>query len=125
MKLPLQVTFRDMVPLPSLEGEIRQRAAKLEHFMPDLVSCHVVVEASGNRHHQGHRYAVKLDVRVPGDEIFTGEHQANEEIEIAVREAFDAMGRRLEDYVRRRRGQVKHHEPSQRVAPTPDDDTSS
>jgi len=93
--------------------------------MPDLVSCHVVVEASGNRHHQGHRYAVKLDVRVPGDEIFTGEHQANEEIEIAVREAFDAMGRRLEDYVRRRRGQVKHHEPSQRVAPTPDDDTSS
>jgi len=124
MKLPLQVTFRDMVPLPSLEGEIRQRAAKLEHFMPDLVSCHVVIEASGNRHQQGHRYAVKIDVRVPGDEIFTGEHQADAQIEIAVRDAFDAMARRLEDYSRRRRGQVKHHEPSQRVAATPDQDAS-
>lgn len=124
MKLPLQVTFRDMVPLPSLEGEIRQRAAKLEHFVPDLVSCHVVVEASGNRHQQGHRYAVKLDVRVPGEEVFTGEHQAHEEIQIAVREAFDAMQRRLEDYVRRRRGQVKHHEPSRRVASAPDQDAA-
>lgn len=124
MKLPLQVTFRDMAPLPSLEGEIRQRAAKLEQFIPDLLSCHVVVEASANRHHQGHVYAVKIDVRVPGDEIFAGERQAHEQIEIAVREAFDAMTRRLEDYVRRRRGQVKHHEPSPRVAATSQPDES-
>ena len=26
MKLPLQISFRDMVPLPSLEGEIRRNA---------------------------------------------------------------------------------------------------
>jgi ribosome-associated translation inhibitor RaiA len=130
MKLPLQVTFRDMAPLPSLEGEIRRRAAKLEQFAPDLVSCHVVVEASGNRHHQGHRYAVKIDVRVPGEQMFTGEHQADEEIGIAVREAFDAMARRLEDHARRQRGQVKHHEPSPRSAieperGAPDEGTSS
>jgi ribosome-associated translation inhibitor RaiA len=116
MKLPLQVTFRDMAPLPSLGAEIGRRAAKLEQFVPDLISCHVVVEASANRHHVGHRYAVKIDVRVPGEQIFAGEHQAHEVIEIAVREAFDAMGRQLEDYARRRRGQVKHHEPSQRGA---------
>lgn len=111
MKLPLQVTFRDMAPLPSLDGEIRRQAAKLERFVPELISCHVVVQASANRHRQGHIYAVKVDVHLPGEEVFTGEHQADEEIAVAVRGAFDAMTRRLQDYARRRRGQVKHHSP--------------
>ncbi len=109
MKLPLQVSFRDMVPLASLDGEIRRRVAKLERFVPELVSCHVVVQASANRHRQGHVYAVKVDVRVPGDEVFTGEHQADEEVAVAVHGAFDAMTRCLQDYARRRRGQVKSH----------------
>lgn len=109
MKLPLQVTFRDLIPLPSLEGDIRRRAAKLEQFAPDLMSCHVAVEATANRHHQGHCYIVKIDVRVPGEEIFAGDHHGHEDIEIAVRGAFEAMVRRLEDYARRRRGQVKQH----------------
>ncbi len=111
MKLPLQVTFRDMAPLPSLDGEIRRHVAKLERFVPELISCHVVVQASANRHRQGHIYAVKVDVRVPGDEVFTGEHQADEKIAVAVSGAFDAMTRRLQDYARRRRRQVKHHVP--------------
>lgn len=109
MKLPVQVTFRDLVPLPSLEGDIRRRAAKLEEFAPDLSSCHVVVEATGNRHHQGHRYLVKIDLRLPGEQIFAGQHHGSEDIELAVRGAFDAMARRLEDHVRKRRGQVKQH----------------
>jgi ribosome-associated translation inhibitor RaiA len=114
MKLPLQVIFRDLVPLPSLESDIRRRAAKLEAFAPDLTSCHVVVEASGNRHHQGHRYVVKIDLRLPGVEMFSGEHQGDEDIEIAVRGAFDAVRRQLEDHVRQRRGQVKQHAPNPR-----------
>lgn len=109
MKLPLQVKFRDMVPLPSLEPEIRRRAAKLELFAPDLTRCQVVVAAEGNRHHQGHRYTVKIDVTLPGEEIVAGENQAHEDIQIAVRDSFDAMARQLEDYERRRRGQVKQH----------------
>lgn len=103
MKLPLQITFRDLVPLPSLEEQIRLRVAKLEHLVPDLVSCHVVLEATGNRHHQGHRYIVKIDARVPGEEVFTGQHHGGDEIEIVVRRAFDAATRRLEDYANRRR----------------------
>ena len=118
MKLPLQITFRDLAPLPSLEDDIRRRAAKLEEFAPDLSSCHVVVEATGNRHHQGHRYVVKIDVRLPGEEFFAGQHHGNEDIELAVRGAFDAMARRLEAHVRRRRGQVKLHAPKPGAAPT-------
>jgi cold shock CspA family protein len=40
------------------------------------------------------------------------EHHAHEDVLVAVRDAFDAVQRRLEDRVRRLRGVVKHHEPN-------------
>lgn len=109
MKLPLQVIFRDMAPLPSLEGQIRERAERLERHFAHIVSCHVAVEATGNRHHQGHRYVVNVDVRVPGGEICAGRNQGDEDIAVAVRDAFDAVTRQLQDELERRRGQVKQH----------------
>lgn len=109
MKLPVQIVFRDLVPLPSLESEIRQHVEKLEQFAPALISCHVTVESTANRRHQGHRYQVRIDLRVPDEEIFVGEHQADEDIVVAMRNSFDAMRRKLQDYSRRRRGQVKQH----------------
>ena len=109
MKLPLQITFRDMVPLPSVEPEIRRRADKLDQWTSDLISCHVVVEAEGNRHRTGHQYRVRITLRVPDGEVCVGQHHLDEDIHRAVRGAFDAADRQLEDYVRRRRGQVKLH----------------
>ena len=109
MKLPLQITFRDMVPLPSVEPEIRRRADKLDQWTPDVMSCRVVVEAEANRHRNGHVYRVHISVRVPGGDIEVGLHHLDEDIHRALRGAFDAADRRLEDYVRRRRGQVKQH----------------
>jgi ribosomal subunit interface protein len=120
MKLPLQVTFRDMAPLPSLEPEIRRRAAKLDQWAADVMSCHVVVSAEANRHHQGHVYTVQIDLRVPGQEIIAGTHHTDTEIYRAVAGAFDAADRQLEDHVRRQRGQVKHH--TERAKPAADDD---
>ena len=112
MKLPVQITFRDLVPLPSVEPEIRRRAAKLDLWCSDVMSCNVVVEATGNRHQQGHEYSVKINVHVPGEEIVAGTHHQDQDIQRAVHGAFDAVDRQLEDYARQRRGQTKLHEPS-------------
>ena len=109
MKLPLQIIFRNMVPLPSVEPEIRRRVDKLDQWTPDVMSCHVVVEAEGNRHRTGHEYRVRITLRVPDEEIAVGQHHLDEDIHRALQGAFDAADRRLEDYVRRRRGQVKLH----------------
>lgn len=111
MVTPVEIVFRDMVPLPSLEGDIHRRADKLRQWAPDLMDCRVVVEAQANRHRTGHVYTVKIDAHLPGEEILAGDHHASEEIGLAVRGAFDAIGRRLEDHERRRRGQVKQHAP--------------
>ena len=117
MKLPLQITFRDMVPLPSVEPDIRRRADKLDLWTPDVMSCHVVVESAGNRHQQGHEYSVKISVRVPDAEIVATSHHHDQDIHRAVHGAFDAVGRQLEDYARQRRGQVKQHEAAAGQAP--------
>lgn len=109
MKLPVQIIFRDLVPLPSLEPEIRRRADQLDQWSPDLMSCHVVVESEANRHRQGHRYRVKVNLRLPDGELMSGDRQGNEDIYLALRESFDALDRQVEDHARRHRGQVKQH----------------
>jgi ribosomal subunit interface protein len=109
VKLPLQITLRDVLPLPSLEPPIRQRAEKLEHWAAEIVRCHVVVSSAGNRHRQGHEYTVQIELHVPDAQIISGTHHRDQDIYRALAGAFDAADRQLEDHVRKRRGQVKQH----------------
>lgn len=114
MKLPLQIVFRNLDPSAAIEAKVRERAEKLDHFYDDIMSCQVVIEAHHKHHHKGKLYHVRVDVRVPGAELVTsrepGEHHAHEDVYVAIRDAFDAMRRQLEDHARRRRGKVKTHE---------------
>lgn len=122
MKLPLQVVFRNMEASAAVEAKIRERVDQLERSCDLIMSCRVVVEAHHKHHHQGNLYHVRVDLKVPEAEIVASrdpdEHHAHEDVFVAVRDAFDAVRRRLEDYARRRRGQVKPHEvpPHGRVA---------
>jgi len=114
MQLPLQITFRHMEPSPAVEAHIRERAEALDRFYSRIMGCRVVVEASAHRQRQGNLYHVRVDLTVPGREIVVKrdppEHHAHEDILVAVRDAFDATRRQLEDYVRTLRGDTKAHE---------------
>lgn len=114
MKLPLQVTFRNMAPSDTIEANIRERALKLEQYADDIMSCRVVVEPEHKHKHQGQIYGVRVDLKVPGAEVVANRepelNHAHEDVYVAIRDAFDAVRRRLEDYERRRRGDVKRHE---------------
>jgi ribosomal subunit interface protein len=114
MQLPLQVVFRNMGASAAIEAAVRERAAKLERFYDVIMSCRVVVELHHRHHHQGNLYHVRVDLKVPGGEIVAsrgpGEHHAHEDVYVAIRDAFDAVLRRLEDHARRRRGDIKRHE---------------
>lgn len=113
MQLPLQITFRHMDPSDTLEARIRQRAAELEQFFDRITACRVVVERLNHRHQQGNLFEVRVDLTVPGREIAVGRdhgvNHAHEDPLVAVRDAFDAARRALEDHARRRRGEAKVH----------------
>lgn len=140
MELPLQVTFRNMPASETIESNIREKAAKLESLYGQIMSCRVIVEAPHRHHHKGKAYQVRIDLTVPGGELVInrapkrldaaklrlpepsekdltethepGKHAAHEDIYVAIRDAFNAAGRKLQDYARRRRGKVKLHEPA-------------
>jgi ribosomal subunit interface protein len=113
MQVPVQVSFRNMAPSAAVEERIRERAAKLERYHHRITACRVVVETPHRHQHQGRGYRIRVDLAVPEGEILAdsgrGADPAHEDIYVAIRSAFDAARRSLEDFVRRQRGEVKHH----------------
>lgn len=113
MKIPLQITFRNIEPSEAVEARIREKVDSLENFFKDIMSCRVIVEAPHKHHHKGNIYAVKIDITLPGDEIITDRNppqdHAHEDVYVAIRDSFDAARRQLEDYARLRRNKVKTH----------------
>jgi ribosomal subunit interface protein len=114
MQKPLQISYRHMEPSAAVETKIRERVKKLEQFCGDIMACHVLVEAPHQHHHKGKLYSVNIDIRLPEGEVVVNRNPAetasHSDVYVAIRDAFDAARRRVEDYSRRRRGQVKHHE---------------
>ncbi len=110
MQIPLQITIRDVAHSEALETHIRDKAKKLDEFFDHIMSCRVVVEMPHKHHHQGKQFNVRIDIGVAGGEIVVNRDHA-EDVYVALRDAFDAAKRQLEDYARKLRGDVKKHEP--------------
>ena len=114
MQVPLEIRFIGMDPSPALEAAIREHVAKLEEFNREIISCHVAVDAPHQHHRQGKLFRVKVDVRMPGGEAVASrspaEHHAHEDAHVALRDAFKAVRRQIQDHVRVQRGKTKTHE---------------
>jgi ribosome-associated translation inhibitor RaiA/cold shock CspA family protein len=113
MQMPLQISFHGLDPSPEIEARIRKKAAKLERFSDRIIGCRVVVEAPHRHHRHGKLYNVRIDLSVPGKDVFVGHsgplNHAHEDVNVAIRDAFNAAARQLEDHARRIRGGVKTH----------------
>jgi ribosome-associated translation inhibitor RaiA len=108
MEIPLQITAM-IFANPSTESDIRDKAAKLDTIYDRIIRCRVILEAPVGHHRHGGPFKVRIDVTVPGSELVVN-RQEDDDLPISIRNAFDAMRRRLEDYVRQQRGNVKTHE---------------
>ena len=108
MQRPLQITVRDVPHSEALEEHIREKAAKLEQLYHHITGCKVTVEMPHKHHHQGREFKVSIDISVPGHEIVVN-HDHNEDVYLALRDAFDKAKRQLEDFGRKQRGETKHH----------------
>jgi ribosome-associated translation inhibitor RaiA len=123
-----------------VEEWIRNEADKLDEFYNRIMACRVVVEIPSRHRKFGGLYHIRIDLTVPGGELVVkrepslhrsirqkGERKIAKHLEVnvphrelrqAIDDAFKEMGRRLQDYARRQRGDVKRHEqaPSARVS---------
>lgn len=115
MKLPLQITFRNMEPSEAVAARITEKAQKLDQFCNQIISCRVVFEAHHQHQHKGNLFHVRIDLTVPDRELVISrdpsENHAHEDAYVAIRDAFNAARRQLEQYSQKRQQHVKTHIP--------------
>lgn len=113
MSFEVTVTFRDMTPSPALRADIEKHAQRLLRFAPRLQSCSVTVSRAERRHRQGNHYLVHVSAVMPGRTLEAGRgngsDRSHEDPYLVVRDAFDAVRRQAEDFMRIRRGDTKTH----------------
>jgi ribosome-associated translation inhibitor RaiA len=85
--------------------------AELEKVFDRITSCRVMIEAPHQHQRKGRLFHVRVDLTVPGGELLVrrdpAEHHAHKDVYVAIRDAFDAAVRQLEDHARKLRGDVK------------------
>ncbi len=114
MSFPIEIKFRNVDASPAVEAKVREGAEKLGHFDPRIQWCNVAVEGVDKHRHKGRLYQVSVNLGVPGKTIQVNRakpnNPAHSDIYVAVRDAFKAAARQVEDHVRIRRADVKTHE---------------
>jgi len=119
MQVPLQVTFRNMGPSEAVEADVRKRVDKLNHRYREMVSCRVVVEAPLQHRQKGGLFKVRIDITCPEGKFEVNRdpdarHHAHADVYVALRDAFLAAERKLEEFTCRRKGETKAHEEAPR-----------
>lgn len=108
MQVPLDITGHHVSVSERAETLITKKARKLERFYDRLTSCRVVLDGPQGHGKSGTPYTVRIHLGVPGNEITIDRQQENDLI-AAIHAAFDAATRKLQDYARTQRGDVKQH----------------
>jgi len=113
MPAEVRITFRGMDTSPAVEAQVRRRIDDLCQISDRISACRVVLEAAHRSQRQGMIYGVRIDLTVPGGPLVIDRepaaNHAHEDMYVAVRDAFDAARRRLQDHTRKLDGRVKQH----------------
>lgn len=121
-----------MAVAPSLEHEVQERAAWLETFYDQIVGCHVLIDFPHRHRSTARPIHVRIELSVPGEDIIVKQETSrystlgdqgpeiadgirvkqpdHQDVIVAIHDAFDIARRRLEDFARRRRADVKRHQ---------------
>lgn len=124
MQKSLEITFEGLAPSPAIEKSVREHVEKLEKFSTQIVFCRVVVFLPHHRHHKGNLYGIKIFLGLPRGQMVSvarrpDEHFAHEDVYVAIRDAFKAARRQLQDQIRKMEGRVKTlRKPSSRRTPS-------
>lgn len=105
MQIPVEITFKEIERSAAVEARIRELAAKLERVFDRVIRCDVMVETPHRHQHKGRQFHVRVRLTVPGGEIVAshdpGPDETHEDVYVAVRDAFNAAKRQLEDHARK------------------------
>lgn len=114
MKVPVEITYRNVQKNDAIEALIHEKCVKLEQVCNYIGSCRVAIEMPQKHQRTGSGYRVRLNISVPpGKELVirreSGEGDMHEEMVSIIRKAFDAALRKLKKVKDKQQGEVKTH----------------
>jgi ribosomal subunit interface protein len=111
MRSTPQIIWQNLSPLDTIELKIHKHITKLEKFSDRLIDCRVVIAVPHRHHHQGNIYHVQINLTVPGGQLVVNRQppaqQTHEDLNVAIRDAFENAERQLKDYTQLQRGKIK------------------
>ena len=106
MQIPLQVTFEGSDPSEPVRVAIVREMERLERHNSHIIGCQVAIIAPSNKHRHGSGFRVHISLTVPPHEHVIVNHapadvSRYEHVEVAVKDAFAAARRQLDDLSRK------------------------
>jgi cold shock CspA family protein len=117
MKLPLEISARDVRINDETEELIREKASKLDRLYDQIIGCRVRVDLPHRSQKTGTVYNVRIDITVPGAELIV-KREPGEDLHAAIVGSFETAQRRVKEFAEKQRGDVKTHfeKPTAKVA---------
>jgi ribosomal subunit interface protein len=109
MRGSLQIKGTGVELTEAIRAAVRERAEKLDRIYDNVISCSVAIESPRRRYAKGTFYNVHIDLTIPGKEIVV-KREPDEDLYVAIGEAFDAAQRQMQEFVEKRKGKLKQHE---------------
>jgi ribosome-associated translation inhibitor RaiA len=120
MKVPLEIAFHNLDPLPWAEREIRARVESLEGLFDRLIACRVRVDQRATNTSGTIPPVVRIEISVPGHHDIVVAHEPdrlqrryqNPDLLNAIHEAFRIAERQLLEWKDKVQGETKivHHD---------------
>jgi ribosome-associated translation inhibitor RaiA len=114
MQTPLEIAFQNSEPSEAVRSEVARLAKRLEKFSDRITSCKVTVVVPQTRHRHGDLFKIDIRIAMPDHKDIIvnkthGDAHEHEHVLVAIKDAFSAAQRQIEDCAREMRGQVKPH----------------
>jgi len=111
MFIPTTVTFKGLPPSDALRQSAISHAQQLSLFANDIGDCEVTFRSDTLRRHQPNRFCVQVTVSMQGERIGAGcgdlPGSEEERGHALLSRSFETLARRIESFLRRRRGNIQ------------------
>ena len=102
MRTPVEIHFHGIEKSAAIEARVREKVSKLDKHFGRMTRCRVVLEAPHRNPQKAKVYRIKIEISLPRRGPIVVRHEragahANEELPLAIRDAFEAALRKVDD----------------------------
>jgi ribosome-associated translation inhibitor RaiA len=122
MQSPLEITFHGVERSEAVEQRVREKFKRIEAHFERITHARVVIEAPQRRTPLPKFFHVRIDIGIPGKKPILVHHEPDDEhahtdVMLALRDAFSAAQRQVDELSNRLDRQARHEKARRRPAP--------